>query len=95
VKFADEQRVGTPVGLFAALRIFISCLGPFGLTGLLSLFIALATVSFQAVKAALATRSAISVQSEISPAEIIFENGFPYRTSMTVPFFVITGPPAN
>ena len=126
VKFADEQRVGTLVGLFAALTIFISCLGLFGLaaymaesrikeigirkvlgasvtditgllskeflrlvgisfviaspvawlvmhswlagypyriaiewwvfalTGLLSFFIALATVSFQAVKAALA-----------------------------------------
>jgi len=126
VKFADEQRVGTLVGLFAALTIFISCLGLFGLaaymaesrikeigirkvlgasvaniagllskeflrlvaisfiiaspiawlvmhswlggyqyridiewwvfalTGLLSLFIALATVSFQAIKAALA-----------------------------------------
>ena len=126
LKFADEQQVGTLVGLFAALTIFISCLGLFGLaaymaenrikeigirkvlgasvaditgllskeflrlvaisfviaspiawlvmhnwllgyqyrigiewwvfalTGLLSLFIALATVSFQAVKAALA-----------------------------------------
>jgi len=126
VKFADEQQVGTLVGLFAALTIFISCLGLFGLaaymaesrikeigirkvlgasvaditrllsteflrlvtvafiiaspiawlvmhnwlagytyriaigwwvfalTGLLSLFIALATVSFQAIKAALA-----------------------------------------
>jgi putative ABC transport system permease protein len=126
LKFADEQRVGTLVGLFAALTIFISCLGLFGLaaymaesrikeigirkvlgasvtditgllskeflrlvsisfviaspiawlvmhswlasypyriaiewwvfalTGLLSIFIALATVSFQAVKAALA-----------------------------------------
>ena len=126
VKFADEQRIGTLVGLFAALTIFISCLGLFGLaaymaesrikeigirkvlgasvtditgllskeflrlvgisfviaspvawlvmhswlasyryriaiewwvfalTGLLSLFIALATVSFQAVRAALA-----------------------------------------
>jgi ABC-type antimicrobial peptide transport system permease subunit len=126
VKFADEQRVGTLVGLFAALTIFISCLGLFGLaaymaesrikeigirkvlgasvadiagllskeflwlvgvsfviaspiawlamhswlagyqyriaigwwvfalTGLLSLFIALATVSFQAVRAAIA-----------------------------------------
>ena len=31
VKFADEQRVGTLVGLFAALTIFISCLGLFGL----------------------------------------------------------------
>lgn len=30
-KFADEQRVGTLVGLFAALTIFISCLGLFGL----------------------------------------------------------------
>ena len=126
LKFADEQQVGALVGLFAALTIFISCLGLFGLaaymaenrikeigirkvlgasvaditgllskeflrlvaisfviaspiawlvmhswllgyqyrigiewwvfalTGLLSLFIALATVSFQAVKAALA-----------------------------------------
>ena len=126
LKFADEQQVGTLVGLFAALTIFISCLGLFGLaaymaenrikeigirkvlgasvaniaallskeflrlvgisfviaspiawlamhswlasypyrigiewwvfavTGLLSLFIALATVSFQAVRAALA-----------------------------------------
>jgi putative ABC transport system permease protein len=126
VKFSDEQRVGTLVGLFAALTIFISCLGLFGLaaymaesrikeigirkvlgasvtditgllskeflrlvaisfviaspiawlvmhswlasyqyriaiewwvfalTGLLSLFIALATVSFQAIRAALA-----------------------------------------
>jgi ABC-type antimicrobial peptide transport system permease subunit len=31
LKFADEQRVGTLVGLFAALTIFISCLGLFGL----------------------------------------------------------------
>jgi ABC-type antimicrobial peptide transport system permease subunit len=31
VKFAEEQRVGTLVGLFAALTIFISCLGLFGL----------------------------------------------------------------
>ncbi|HEY6899117.1 MAG TPA: ABC transporter permease, partial [Puia sp.] len=31
VKFADEQRMGTLVGLFAALTIFISCLGLFGL----------------------------------------------------------------
>ena len=126
VKFAGEQQVGTLVGLFAALTIFISCLGLFGLaaymaesrikeigirkvlgasvtditgllskeflrlvtisfviaspiawlvmhswlatytyrvaigwwvfalTGFLSLFIALATVSFQAIKAALA-----------------------------------------
>ncbi|MBS1663734.1 MAG: ABC transporter permease [Bacteroidetes bacterium] len=126
VKFADEQRVGKLVGLFAALTIFISCLGLFGLaaymaeshikeigirkvlgasvtdiagllskeflrlvgvsfviaspiawlvmhnwllgyqyritiewwvfaiTGILSLFIALATVSFQAIKAAIA-----------------------------------------
>jgi ABC-type antimicrobial peptide transport system permease subunit len=126
VKYAGEQRVGTLVGLFAALTIFISCLGLFGLaaymaesrikeigirkvlgasvaditgllskeflrlvavsfviaspiawlvmhswlsgytyrigigwwvfvlTGFLSLFIALATVSFQAIKAALA-----------------------------------------
>lgn len=30
-KFADEQQVGTLVGLFAALTIFISCLGLFGL----------------------------------------------------------------
>ena len=126
VKYAGEKQVGTLVGLFAALTIFISCLGLFGLaaymaesrikeigirkvlgasvaditgllskeflrlvavsfviaspiawlvmnswlsgytyrigigwwvfalTGLLSLFIALATVSFQAIKAALA-----------------------------------------
>jgi len=126
VKYAGEQQVGTLVGLFAALTIFISCLGLFGLaaymaesrikeigirkvlgasvaditgllskeflrlvgvsfviaspiawlvmnswlssytyrigiawwvfalTGFLSLFIALATVSFQAIKAALA-----------------------------------------
>lgn len=31
LKFADEQRVGELVGLFAALTIFISCLGLFGL----------------------------------------------------------------
>jgi ABC-type antimicrobial peptide transport system permease subunit len=31
LKFADEQRVGTLVGLFAALTIFVSCLGLFGL----------------------------------------------------------------
>ncbi len=31
LKFADEQQVGTLVGLFAALTIFISCLGLFGL----------------------------------------------------------------
>lgn len=31
VKFADEQRVGTLVGVFAVLTIFISCLGLFGL----------------------------------------------------------------
>ncbi len=31
VKFAGEQQVGTLVGLFAALTIFISCLGLFGL----------------------------------------------------------------
>jgi ABC-type antimicrobial peptide transport system permease subunit len=31
LKFSDEQRVGTLVGLFAALTIFISCLGLFGL----------------------------------------------------------------
>ncbi len=31
LKFVDEQRVGTLAGLFAALAIFISCLGLFGL----------------------------------------------------------------
>jgi len=31
LKFADELRTGTLVGLFAALTIFISCLGLFGL----------------------------------------------------------------
>ena len=31
LKYADEQQVGTLVGLFAALTIFISCLGLFGL----------------------------------------------------------------
>jgi ABC-type antimicrobial peptide transport system permease subunit len=31
LKFADEQQVGTLVGLFATLTIFISCLGLFGL----------------------------------------------------------------
>ncbi|GGB18725.1 ABC transporter permease [Puia dinghuensis] len=31
LKFADELRVGTLVGLFASLTIFISCLGLFGL----------------------------------------------------------------
>jgi putative ABC transport system permease protein len=31
LKFADEQRMGALVGLFAALTIFISCLGLFGL----------------------------------------------------------------
>lgn len=31
LKFADEQRVGTLVGWFAALTIFVSCLGLFGL----------------------------------------------------------------
>jgi putative ABC transport system permease protein len=31
LKFADEQQVGTLVSLFAALTIFISCLGLFGL----------------------------------------------------------------
>jgi len=31
LKFEDEQRVGTLVGLFAALTIFIACLGLFGL----------------------------------------------------------------
>src|SRR5213078_2777002 len=30
-KFEDEQRTGTLAGLFAALTIFISCLGLFGL----------------------------------------------------------------
>jgi len=31
-KFNDEKRIGTLVGIFAALAIFISCLGLFGLT---------------------------------------------------------------
>ena len=36
LKFADEQRVGTLVGLFAALTIFVSCLGLFGLAAYLA-----------------------------------------------------------
>lgn len=32
IKFQDERRAGTLAGLFAALTVFISCLGLFGLT---------------------------------------------------------------
>ena len=105
LKFADEQKVGTLVGLFAALTIFVSCLGLFGLAAYMAES-RLKEIGIRKVLGASVTNITGLLSREFlrlvgisfliaSPvAWMVMHNwlkGYPYRISIEWWVFVVTG----
>jgi ABC-type antimicrobial peptide transport system permease subunit len=105
LKFADEQRVGMLVGLFAALTIFVSCLGLFGLAAFMAES-RLKEIGIRKVLGASVTNITGLLSTEFlrlvgisfliaSPvAWLVMHSwlkGYPYRISIEWWVFVVTG----